>query len=72
MDPTDTVVFSYPESLSRLPTHYCPGCLHGVAHRLVAEAVDAFHSVKDVVVDFESSRIEHLIDASKLDCDIAP
>jgi 2-oxoglutarate ferredoxin oxidoreductase subunit beta len=34
------VVFSYPESLTRNSTHYCPGCLHGVAHRLVAEAVD--------------------------------
>jgi len=34
------VVFSYPQGLARNPTHYCPGCLHGVAHRLVAEAVD--------------------------------
>ncbi|MFH1465252.1 MAG: thiamine pyrophosphate-dependent enzyme [Pseudomonadota bacterium] len=34
------VVFSYPKSLSPTPTHYCPGCLHGVAHRLVAEALD--------------------------------
>ncbi len=33
-------VFSYPESLTTMPTHYCPGCLHGVAHRLVAEAMD--------------------------------
>ncbi len=41
MDANDTVVFSYPRSLARTPTHYCPGCLHGVAHRLVAEAVDA-------------------------------
>ena len=23
-----------------LPTHYCPGCGHGLAHRLVAEAID--------------------------------
>ncbi len=34
------VVFSYPESLTPMPTHYCPGCLHGVAHRLVAETMD--------------------------------
>lgn len=27
-------------SLYDLPTHYCPGCGHGIAHRLVAEVVD--------------------------------
>jgi 2-oxoglutarate ferredoxin oxidoreductase subunit beta len=34
------VLFSKPQSLSDARTHYCPGCTHGVAHRLVAEAVD--------------------------------
>ncbi len=34
------IVFDYPKSLTRMPTHYCPGCLHGVGHRLVAEALD--------------------------------
>jgi 2-oxoglutarate/2-oxoacid ferredoxin oxidoreductase subunit beta len=33
-------IFSRPESLRNIPTHYCPGCGHGIAHRLVAEAVD--------------------------------
>jgi 2-oxoglutarate/2-oxoacid ferredoxin oxidoreductase subunit beta len=33
-------VFSYPEALQTRPTHYCPGCTHGVIHRLVAEAID--------------------------------
>jgi 2-oxoglutarate/2-oxoacid ferredoxin oxidoreductase subunit beta len=28
------------ESLYDLPTHYCPGCGHGIAHRLIAEVVD--------------------------------
>ena len=32
--------FSRPEALSDAHTHYCPGCTHGVAHRLVAEAID--------------------------------
>ena len=36
----EKVVFGYPQSLSRMLTHYCPGCLHGVAHRLVAESMD--------------------------------
>jgi 2-oxoglutarate ferredoxin oxidoreductase subunit beta len=30
----------YPESLDKRKFHYCPGCSHGVAHRMVAEAID--------------------------------
>ena len=26
--------------LPALPFHYCPGCTHGIAHRLVAESID--------------------------------
>lgn len=29
-----------PESLSDVSSHYCPGCSHGVVHRLVAEVLD--------------------------------
>ena len=36
----EKVVFQRPEALSDKPTHYCPGCTHGIAHRLVAEVVD--------------------------------
>jgi len=32
--------FSKPEALSDTMTHYCPGCTHGIVHRLVAEAID--------------------------------
>ena len=32
--------FKKPVSLSDEHTHYCPGCTHGVIHRLVAEAID--------------------------------
>ena len=34
------VVYSRPESLTTTTTHYCPGCTHGTAHRLVAEVLD--------------------------------
>lgn len=34
------VVYSRPESLADIPTSYCPGCTHGVAHRLIAEVLD--------------------------------
>ncbi len=33
-------VFGWPESLKHNPTHYCPGCGHSIAHRLVAECLD--------------------------------
>jgi 2-oxoglutarate ferredoxin oxidoreductase subunit beta len=32
--------FRKPEVLTDEPTHYCPGCTHGVIHRLVAEVID--------------------------------
>jgi 2-oxoglutarate ferredoxin oxidoreductase subunit beta len=32
--------FKKPEALADTDTHYCPGCTHGVAHRLVAEVID--------------------------------
>jgi len=34
-----TTVFEKMETLYDAPTHYCPGCGHGVVHRLVAEAL---------------------------------
>ncbi len=35
------VVFQKPKALTDAPLHYCPGCTHGIIHRLVAEAIDA-------------------------------
>ena len=34
------IVFEKPKALTDLPLHYCPGCTHGIAHRLVAQALD--------------------------------
>lgn len=34
------VVFSRPKSLLPVITNYCPGCTHGIVHRLVAETMD--------------------------------
>jgi len=33
-------VFERTESFKDCVTHYCPGCGHGIAHRLIAEAID--------------------------------
>ena len=38
--PNEQQVYSRPHSLTDTPTHYCPGCTHGVAHRLIAEVID--------------------------------
>ena len=32
--------YKKPEALSDQYTHYCPGCTHGIIHRLVAEVID--------------------------------
>jgi len=34
------IVYRRPQALSETPTHYCPGCTHGIIHRLIAEAID--------------------------------
>ena len=37
------IVFEKPKALTDAPLHYCPGCTHGIIHRLVAEAIDALN-----------------------------
>ncbi len=36
----EQIVYERPASLRDVATHYCPGCTHGIAHRLVAEVLD--------------------------------
>jgi 2-oxoglutarate ferredoxin oxidoreductase subunit beta len=33
-------IYAHPKSLRNISTHYCPGCGHGITHRLIAEVVD--------------------------------
>ena len=42
-------VFEKPKALADVPFHYCPGCTHGIIHRLVAEAIDALGIEGDTV-----------------------
>jgi len=35
-----TLKFTRPKSMRGRPTHYCPGCGHGIVHRLICEVVD--------------------------------
>lgn len=36
------LVFDRPRCLKDVPFHFCPGCHHGIIHRLVAEAIDYY------------------------------
>ncbi len=38
--PRPRVIFQRPESLVDRSSHYCPGCGHGIIHRLLAEVLD--------------------------------
>jgi 2-oxoglutarate ferredoxin oxidoreductase subunit beta len=42
LPPTDTrrAIYQRPAALTEKVTHYCPGCGHGIIHRLVAELLD--------------------------------
>ena len=42
-------VFKKPHALTDTPFHYCPGCTHGVVHRLVAETLDELGAEGDTI-----------------------
>ena len=42
-------VYTHPKSLKRAPFHYCPGCGHSVAHRLVCEVIDEMNLQERVI-----------------------
>jgi 2-oxoglutarate ferredoxin oxidoreductase subunit beta len=42
-------VFSKPKSLKNNPFHYCPGCGHGIIHRIVGEVIDKM-GIRDITI----------------------
>ncbi|HEY3424074.1 MAG TPA: thiamine pyrophosphate-dependent enzyme [Negativicutes bacterium] len=42
-------LFARPKSLKNITTHYCPGCHHGIIHRLVAEVIDELN-IQDTAI----------------------
>ncbi len=42
-------VFERPKALCNVPLHYCPGCTHGIVHRLVAEVMDELDITGDTI-----------------------
>ena len=43
------IVFEKPHALTDAVLHYCPGCPHGIIHRLVAEAIDGLGIEGDTI-----------------------
>lgn len=41
--------FKKPDSMKDAATHYCPGCGHGIVHRLVAEVIDELEIKENTV-----------------------
>ena len=44
-----TTVFEKPKSLKDAPMHYCPGCAHGIVHRIIAQTIDEL-GIQDNVI----------------------
>ena len=47
--PGETLVFDRNPVLTEKITHYCPGCHHGIAHRLVSEILHEFGCIDDTI-----------------------
>ena len=43
------VVYEKAKFLTDAPMHYCPGCTHGIIHKLVAEALDELAQPEQVI-----------------------
>jgi len=43
------VVYQRPLGLTDTVTHYCPGCTHGVAHRLIAEVLEEMGELNNTI-----------------------
>ena len=43
-------VYKHPESLKRVKMHYCPGCGHGIIHKLLAQCIDELGVREETVI----------------------
>jgi 2-oxoglutarate ferredoxin oxidoreductase subunit beta len=44
------IIYKAPDTITEQDTTYCPGCLHGIAHRLVSELLEEMDLVKKTVI----------------------
>ncbi|GJM40909.1 MAG: 2-oxoglutarate oxidoreductase [Ardenticatenaceae bacterium] len=50
IQPLEKITYERPSSLCDVDTHYCPGCTHGTAHRLVAEVIDELGILENTIL----------------------
>ena len=43
------IVFDKPKSLKDATFHYCPGCAHGIVHRIIAQTIDELGIQADTI-----------------------
>jgi 2-oxoglutarate ferredoxin oxidoreductase subunit beta len=53
MEQTMKAVFERPKCLKETEFHFCPGCHHGILHRLVGEAID-YYDLQDSTIGVAS------------------
>lgn len=44
-----TTIFKQTQGLTDKPTHYCPGCTHGIIHRLIGETLEELNVLGDAI-----------------------
>jgi 2-oxoglutarate ferredoxin oxidoreductase subunit beta len=56
LDTDVKVVYQRPRGFEERPTYYCPGCTHGVAHRLIAEVLEEMGELEHTMVSHRRVR----------------
>ncbi|MDA3809434.1 MAG: thiamine pyrophosphate-dependent enzyme [Spirochaetaceae bacterium] len=46
----EKLIYTRPESLTEKKTHYCPGCGHGIVHKMIAEVMDEMGIREETIV----------------------
>lgn len=46
---TEQLVYTRSKGLTDVPTHYCPGCTHGIIHKLVAEVLEELGIIGETI-----------------------
>jgi 2-oxoglutarate ferredoxin oxidoreductase subunit beta len=68
----EELVFGHPASMTDHYMHYCPGCHHGVAHRILAELLDEMGLAERAIAVSSIGCSVFLYDYYKVDCVEAP
>jgi 2-oxoglutarate ferredoxin oxidoreductase subunit beta len=49
LDSDVKLIYERPHGFTDVTTHYCPGCTHGVAHRLIAEVLEEMGELNNTI-----------------------